>query len=138
GNVVDRIGVLRNRIVFRLLRKGTTRWGQSMKYRGTIFYWHPGTGETDEWRVTDGIVTDTRVSIDWSKGKEQGHLHADSAAGSRFRGEYKYSPSDGERRSFDLKMYSANDGEVLLFGTWVNHKSGSEGKWAFLLTPVEG
>jgi hypothetical protein len=97
-----------------------------MSERGRVFDWER-TGEGYE--ITGAVISDNRISIDWTEGGDDGHLEASSTDG-RFRGTFGYKKS-GPEGTFELRRFMSGQ-VVLLFGTWLN-PSGREGGWAFLI-----
>ncbi len=102
-----------------------------MKLTGEVFRTH---GVEANFLVTDAIVTQHRISIDWQNDKVGAHLDAASQDGVHFQGHYGY-PDKNPEFEFELTLFKAGD-EHLLFGTWCEHDSGDEGVWVFRIKAV--
>jgi hypothetical protein len=123
-----------------------------MNRKGTIFDWtgtatrHATTGgevsdgrspfcalvppEGGEYEITDAVIADRRISVDWIEGGEAAHLEAKSKDGIHFRGNFGYTKAD-PACSFELRRFTSAQ-DVLLLGSWINMR-GEEGGWLFLI-----
>jgi hypothetical protein len=102
-----------------------------MKYTGQMFYWD---GKEVTKIVTEAVITQDRVAIDWDEGEHLGHLEAKSTDGIHFSGHYGY-PVTYDVYRCEFTLYKAED-EVLLYGTWYEANAGWEGVWLFKLSPA--
>ncbi len=91
--------------------------------------------EDTEYRVTDVVITDTTLSVDWLENGYAGHLSATSSDGVVYTGHYGF-PRPEARFHIKLERFVSAAGEVLLFGTWWRTDSPDGGVWVFRLTPT--
>ncbi len=75
--------------------------------------------------LTEAVVTDHRVALDWSRNGQQGHLIAKSTNGTHFSGRYGYGQKT-QGFTCELTLYKSNH-EDLLYGTWRQHDTGEVG-----------
>ncbi len=97
-----------------------------MKYNARSYKFEPA------YRITDAVVTDDRVSLDWEEANWTGHLEATSTDGQTYVGTYGYPRLDSDYH-VEFTLFRANAGAKLLFGRWWG-KDG-EGQWLIHLLP---
>ena len=101
-----------------------------MKLTGHVLDWD---NKADGFNVTDAIVTESNIALDWEEPDCTGHLKAVSPDGIHFKGIFGY-PRPDPNYTFELTLYRAKE-EILLFGNWYNQQDGEQGIWAFRLVP---
>lgn len=84
---------------------------------------------TDAYEITEAIVTDTRLSLDFIEDGTHGHLEAHSEDGKRYKGCYRYPSLEPDAYPAEFEVFRANDGEVLLVGRWWDRRNGETGDW---------
>ncbi len=86
--------------------------------------------ENDEaWVVTEAIISERRISLDYIESGVAAHLEATSSNGKLFKGSWGYTQVELGRYDTELALYKAADGEILLLGKWWNHDEGTTGDW---------
>ena len=100
-----------------------------LKYTGSMYY--PAGVIGEDCKITEAIISQNRISIDWPEEGNRGHLEASSTDGINFRGNYGY-PVPSKDLVFELKRYDANK-EILFFGTWHERDVGDQGIWIIVL-----
>lgn len=87
----------------------------------------------DEWdlNVSEAIVTDTRIAIEWKEDGQHFFLQAKSTDGVIYDGEMRDVPE--ARTAVQITRYSARDGGELLICKWHNKLTGYEGDCIFEL-----
>jgi hypothetical protein len=100
-----------------------------VKYSGVITEIE-GELEDGDWIVSEAIVTDTRVCIDWIEGVQSFHAKLESDDGVTFEGHYG-TPIPNSNWSMTGVKYTAADGSVLLLLKWDQSDNGIGG-WAVL------
>jgi len=101
-----------------------------MKYVGKLYF--RGSIVPDG-LITDAVIHQRRISIDWNEDGAKGHLESNSSDGINFQGQAYYDGSD--RNDFELRKYVCGR-DVLLFGTWRSYNLSETGTWNFVLTPA--
>lgn len=100
-----------------------------MKYTGRYFEY----GEAN-YRITDLIVTDTRIAMDWTEEGTPASVVAASTDGGLYRGNMGFPRPDAEGLA-EFRVYRAKDGELLLFGRWWRTDNSSAGTWLIQCSP---
>jgi hypothetical protein len=103
-----------------------------MKYNG--HYWWQGYKVPDG-RVTEAILMEDKLSLDFEEDGHTGHLKAKSIKGDLFEGTYSYHGWPGEGQ-FSFRIYRSGE-RVLLFGTFYEPPTGDVGIWVFVLDPLD-
>lgn len=98
-----------------------------------------GWEEATEYTVTDAVLHDNRLSVDWLDDVGTGHLEATSTDGVLFRGNFGYRDNDGYStpnlfRHVEFTLARTATGELIFLGRWWNTEKGSEGEWVIRLT----
>jgi hypothetical protein len=75
--------------------------------------------------VEQAVVTEDRISIDWSQDGRPGYLIAKSTGGTQFQGRYGHRQEESDYEC-ELTLFKS-DHEVLLFGTWRDQNSARKG-----------
>jgi hypothetical protein len=103
-----------------------------MRYHGHHWMY---TNKDPDGRVTQAVLSKTKLSLDYEEGGCTGHLDAKSTKGDLFEGKYTYSGLQGVGQ-FSFRLYRSGE-RVLLFGTWNWPPSGVDGTWVVVLDPLE-
>lgn len=69
--------------------------------------------------VSEAVLTETELQIDWIEDGQRSHLRATSSDGISYSGTFGY-PQLDEQREVDAKRYEAQDGSVLLLARWLD------------------
>jgi hypothetical protein len=101
-----------------------------MKYSGQSFNCQEGGS-----RITDAIITETRMAIDWVEDGYPASLVATSDNGLLYRGTYGY-PTPEERYRIEFRLFKDQTGEVLLFGRWWRTDTANGGLWLLQLSAM--
>jgi hypothetical protein len=104
-----------------------------MKYHG--YYWSSGYKDPDG-RVTEAVLTKTKLSLDYEEDGHKGHLEARPTDRDFFQGEYSYSSGWRGVGQSSFRLFRSGE-RVLLFGTWNWPPTGDEGTWVIVLDPLE-
>lgn len=87
----------------------------------------------DTMTISDVVLTDTKLTVDYRDEIGYGHLAAASDDGVRYAGTYGYpEPEDNRRARFDV--YRRRDGGIALVGYWCEN-ARPEHPWVILLDP---
>jgi hypothetical protein len=100
-----------------------------MRYTGQSYECEP------TYLVTDSVLTDNRISLDWDENGVVGHLEATSADGQTFAGTFGYPQLDPSSR-VTFTRYRSKEGAVVLIGHWTYLGGAEEGDWVIRLEPT--
>ena len=103
-----------------------------MKYWGNC--WWNGYKDPDG-PVTNAILAQTTLSLDWIEQDYKGHLEATSSKDDIFEGKYSYMGTPRVGRAL-LRLHHSGS-RRLLFGTWDWPPTEEEGTWVIVLEPVD-
>lgn len=90
--------------------------------------------EESDYEITDLIVTDTRISMDWIEGGERAGLVASSTDGFIYHGTMGFPRPDPEGLA-EFRVYRAKNDELLLFGRWWRTDGSNAGTWLIRCMP---
>jgi len=105
--------------------------GHLMKYSGHILDFF--NEKQARYEVSEAVLSDSKLSIDWTEGDLECHLDATSDDGFTFRGSFG-APRPDAGWGLEVEKYTGRQ-QVLLFGRWWRD-DGERGYWAFLLSPM--
>ncbi len=89
----------------------------------------------DIYKVTEAIVTPSKIMVDWKEGHSIGSMKVTSSNGREYSGGYRYN-DDTSPRTTDLVRSDEAGGDVVLVGTWRDTTVQNwRGEWTFKLTP---
>jgi hypothetical protein len=81
-------------------------------------------------RILEGIVTDTRLVLDYEDERGRGHLEARSSDGLRYAGTYGY-PTPEPWRHVEFRLYRSGESHLAFVGRW-HEDEGDGGEWLIL------
>ncbi len=99
-----------------------------MRYSGRSFgYEETGT------RISDAIITENRLAIDWLEDGYPASLIVTSDDGLQYQGTFGY-PAPEERYRVEFRRFNDQTGEVILIGRWWQSDMAEGGNWMLRLS----